>query len=197
MRDLHLGLPQGLSLLGVPRLSVDAATLAFLLVGIAAFLAGALALLSREIVHTVIYIGGFFASLGVVYFLLSAPFLGLLQLAVYAGAVTILLMFAVMVIKRRIFAREAVLGIKAPTFILALLVGAVLLDLAQRVPAYASAPACPASDPYCVSLLAQNLFLDNGGWLLLLGFVMLSALAGAVHLAREWRTPAVRKIRED
>lgn len=190
MRDLHLGLPQGLPLLGGSRLNPETAV--FLVVGAASFLSGALALLSKEIVHTVIFIGGLFAGLAVVYFLLEAPFLGLLQLSVYAGAVTILLMFAVMVIKRRIFARESVLGVQFPTLVLAILVGAVLVDLAFKVPSYAY-----TAEPYTVGQLSANLFLANGAWVLVLGFIMFSALAGAVHLAREWRTPAVRRIRED
>lgn len=195
MRDVHLGLSQGVPLLGVPRLNAE--TFTFIVLALGAVLSGALALLSREIVHTVIFIGGLFADLGAIYFVLSSPFLGLLQLAVYAGAVTILLMFAVMVIKRRIFARESTLGIQVPTLALAVLVGAVLVNVAMDVPNYGPAPSCPAADPYCVGALAQNLFLLNGAWLVLLGFIMLSALVGAVHLAREWRTPSVRRIRED
>jgi NADH:ubiquinone oxidoreductase subunit 6 (subunit J) len=190
--DLHLGLPQGLPVLGGPRLNLDLTTWVFLLVGAATFVSGAVALLSREIVHTVIFIGGLFAGLAVVYFLLQAPFIGLLQLSVYAGAVTILLMFAVMVVKRRIFARESVLGVQLPTLILSILVGAVIVNVALESP---SNP--PVAQPYSVSQLSSNLFLANGAWVLLLGFVMLSALAGAVHLAREWRTPAVRRVRED
>jgi NADH-quinone oxidoreductase subunit J len=170
----------------------DLTTAVFLVVGAATFLSGAVALMSKEIVHTIIFIGGLFAGLAVIYFLLSAPFLGLLQLSVYAGAVTILLMFAVMVVKRRIFAREAVLGVQLPTTILSVLVGAVLVNVALEVPSYA-----PHTSYDVAQDLAPNLFLLNGGWLLLLGFVMLAGLAGAVHLAREWRTPAVRRIRED
>ncbi|MDE1820663.1 MAG: NADH-quinone oxidoreductase subunit J [Euryarchaeota archaeon] len=185
-------------------MTLDPATVAFVLVGVAAFASGAIALLSREIVHTVIFIGGFFAGLAVVYFLLSAPFLGLLQLAVYAGAVTILLMFAVMVVKRRIFAREAVLGVRVPTLVITVLVGFVLLDVAHMLttpaapyPYTSPGVMCGGGDPYCVTSLGQNLFLQNGAWLDLLGLIMLSSLAGAVHLAREWRTPSVRRIRED
>ena len=48
----------------------------------------ALALLVRELVHTILWIAVFFVALSGIYFLLSAPFLGVLQLGVYAGAVT-------------------------------------------------------------------------------------------------------------
>ena len=162
-------------------------TLSFLVVGAGTFVAAAFALTSREIVHTIVYIGAFFAGLATIYFLLQAPFLGLLQLAVYAGAVTILLMFAVMVLRKRIFAREARAFLSVGPSVVAILLGLVLVDLALRAPSYVAGPY------YSVSELSQNLFLVNGGWLLLLGLVMLSALTGGVHLARETRKAPTAK----
>jgi len=185
VRDLHLRLPQGVPVLGGRE--VNAETFAFLVVGAGTFVSGAFAITSREIVHTIIYIGAFFAGLATIYFLLQAPFLGLLQLAVYAGAVTILLMFAVMVLRKRIFAREARTALSALPILLALLLGLVLVDLALRAPAYLPGPA------YGVGTLSQNLFLVNGGWLLLLGLVMLSALTGGVYLARETRSSSLAR----
>ncbi len=162
-------------------------TLSFLVVGAGTFVAAAFALTSREIVHTIVYIGAFFAGLATIYFLLQAPFLGLLQLAVYAGAVTILLMFAVMVLRKRIFAREARAFLSVGPSVVAILLGLVLVDLALRAPSYVAGPY------YSVNELSQNLFLVNGGWLLLLGLVMLSALTGGVHLARETRKAPTAK----
>ena len=52
-----------------------------ILLGIAAVTA-LLALLAREVVHTIIWIGGFFVTLSAIYFVLYAAFLGVLQLAV-------------------------------------------------------------------------------------------------------------------
>lgn len=146
-----------------------------------AVLTALLALLSREVVHTIIWIGGFFIALASIYFLLQANFLGVLQLAVYAGAVTILLLFAVMVIKKRMFAREAITGVNLVPLLLAFLVAVVLVDLAATLPGAAPTAA------YDVTWLSQNLFGLNGAWLILLGLLMLSALVGSIHLARERR----------
>lgn len=141
-----------------------------------------LALLVRELVHTILWIAVFFVDLAAIYFLLSAPFLGVLQLGVYAGAVTILLLFGVMVTRKRIFSREAATGIGATPLALAVLV--VLLVMA-------AVSVLPSGEvpirPYDVTLLSTTLFGTDGPWLLLLGLTMLGALSGAIYLVREGR----------
>ena len=86
-----------------------------------------------------------------------------------------------MVIKKRIFVREAGAGVGPVPILLALALGAVLVALAVGVPGGTTYSA------YDVTVLSANLFTRNGAWLLLLGLVMLSALAGSIHLAREMR----------
>jgi NADH-quinone oxidoreductase subunit J len=156
--------------------------LAFLVLGAIAVITAVLALLVRELVHTIIWVATFFVALAAIYFLLEAPFLGVLQLGVYAGAVTILLLFGVMVTRKRIFSREAATGIGPAPLGLALLTIVLVATVATTLP---SQP-LPVRG-YDVSLLSQNLFNVNGAWLVLLGLVMLSALAGAIYLVREGR----------
>jgi NADH-quinone oxidoreductase subunit J len=156
--------------------------LAFLVLGAVAVVTAILALLVRELVHTIIWVATFFVALAALYFLLEAPFLGVLQLGVYAGAVTILLLFGVMVTRKRIFSREAATGIGPAPLALALLTIVLVATVATTLPTQP----IPVRT-YEVSLLSQNLFNVNGGWLVLLGLVMLSALAGAIYLVREGR----------
>ncbi|MCI4351171.1 MAG: NADH-quinone oxidoreductase subunit J [Thermoplasmata archaeon] len=141
-----------------------------------------LALLVRELVHTILWVSVFFVALAGLYFLLAAPFLGVLQLGVYAGAVTILLLFGVMVTRKRIFSREAATGIGPAPLGLALLT-IVLLATGAATASTADRPL--AMHP--VVALANTLFGIDGGWLLLLGLTMLGALAGAIYLVREGR----------
>ena len=156
--------------------------LAFLVLAVTAVATSLAALLVRELVHTIVWVALFFVSLSGFYFLVNAPFLGVLQLGVYAGAVTILLLFGVMVTRKRIFAREAATGLAAPPVALALIVIVVLLTAAASIPA--------ATDQvygYPVAALSNVLFGVYGGYLLLLGLVMLPALAGSIYLVREGR----------
>jgi NADH:ubiquinone oxidoreductase subunit 6 (subunit J) len=85
--------------------------LAFLALAVIAVATGLAALLVRELVHTILWVSVFFVDLSAIYFLLEAPFLGVLQLGVYAGAVTVLLLFGIMVTRKRIFSRDAATGL--------------------------------------------------------------------------------------
>ncbi|MGD0718398.1 MAG: NADH-quinone oxidoreductase subunit J [Thermoplasmata archaeon] len=156
--------------------------LAFLALALIAVATGILALLVRELVHTIVWIGVFFVDLAAIYFLLLAPFLGVLQLGVYAGAVTILLLFGIMVTRKRIFSRDAATGITAVPIGLAVVAFIFLLVALPKLPQ--GETSIGSYDP---SLLSQNLFGPGGPWLLLLGLVMLSALVGAIYLVREGR----------
>ncbi len=156
--------------------------IAFALLAAVAVVTAIAALLVRELVHTILWVAVFFVDLAAIYFLLEAPFLGVLQLGVYAGAVTILLLFGVMVTRKRIFSREAATGIGPVAVALALLtvvfVGTGLGELPQ------GEVTIRAYDP---STLSVNLFGPNGAWLLLLGLIMLAAVSGAIFLVREGR----------
>jgi len=141
-----------------------------------------LSLLVRELIHTILWIAVFFVALAGVYFLLEAPFLGVLQLGVYAGAVTILLLFGVMVTRKRIFSKEAATGIGPGPVALALSM-TILLGAAATVLPQQSLPV----RSYDVTTLSSTLFNVDGAWLLLLGVTMLAALSGAIYLVREGR----------
>jgi NADH-quinone oxidoreductase subunit J len=156
--------------------------LAFLVLAATATFTALASLLVRELVHTIVWVAVFFVALAGFYFLVSAPFLGVLQLGVYAGAVTILLLFGVMVTRKRIFAREAATGLGPAPVALALLIVVVLATAASTIPASTS-----QIHGYSVQALSNALFSVYGGWLLLLGLVMLPALAGSIYLVREGR----------
>jgi NADH:ubiquinone oxidoreductase subunit 6 (subunit J) len=157
-------------------------TAAFVVLAVIAVATALLALLVRELVHTILWVAVFFVTLAGLYFLLEAPFLGVLQLGIYAGAVTILLLFGVMVTRKRIFSREAATGIGPMPLALAIVMVALVASLTPELP---SAATPLRSIP--VQALSVQLFDVDGAWLLLLGLAMLAALAGAIYLVREGR----------
>ncbi len=156
--------------------------LAFLALALVAVGTAAAALLVRELVHTILWIAIFFVDLSAIYFLLDAPFLGVLQLGVYAGAVTILLLFGIMTTRKRIFSREAATGIGPVPVALALVTFIFLASALGELP-----QSTTTVQSYAPTALSQNLFGPNGPWLLLLGLVMLAGVAGAIYLVREGR----------
>jgi NADH:ubiquinone oxidoreductase subunit 6 (subunit J) len=161
---------------------VNLPELAFFALAAIAMVTAIAALLVRELVHTIMWIAIFFVDLSAIYFLLEAPFLGVLQLGVYAGAVTVLLLLGIMVTRKRIFSREAATGIGPAALALALLSFVFVVTAVGELP---SAPqTIRAYDP---AALSENLFGPDGPWLLLLGLIMLASVAGAIYLVREGR----------
>jgi NADH-quinone oxidoreductase subunit J len=161
---------------------VSLTELAFLVLAAVAVLTAAAALLVRELVHTILWIAVFFVDLAAIYFLLQAPFLGVLQLGVYAGAVTVLLLFGIMVTRKRIFSREAATGLGPVPLALGALTFVFLISAVGELP---SAEVSVRS--YAPADLSQTLFGPDGPWLLLLGLIMLTSVSGAIYLVREGR----------
>lgn len=60
----------------------------------------ALVVSSREIFHSAIYLVAMFLGIAAFFVMLSAEFLAAVQILVYAGAVTVLILFAIMLTKR-------------------------------------------------------------------------------------------------
>jgi len=166
--------------LGDSKVSIE--ELAFLALAVVALVTAVAALLVRELVHTILWVAVFFVDISAIYFLLQAPFLGVLQLGVYAGAVTILLLFGIMVTRKRIFAREAATGISEVPLALAVVTFIFVIAVVGELP-QTSTPV-RSYDP---TLLSENLFGTNGPWLLLLGLIMMGAVAGSIYLVREGR----------
>ncbi len=156
--------------------------LAFLALAAVAVATALAALLVRELVHTILWISVFFVDLSAIYFLLAAPFLGVLQLGVYAGAVTVLLLFGIMVTRKRIFSREAAAGLGPVPLALAAVLVIFLVSAVGQLPAGTT----PVTG-YDPSALSAALFDTYGPYLLLLGLVMLGGVAGAIYLVREGR----------
>jgi len=65
-----------------------------------------LTLEAREIVHSVIFLCSTFVGVAGLYFLLNAEFIGIVQIMIYIGAVTVLIAFAIILTRRDIMERE-------------------------------------------------------------------------------------------
>ncbi|MFH0730186.1 MAG: NADH-quinone oxidoreductase subunit J [Pseudomonadota bacterium] len=74
-------------------------TIIFYLLGAGIILATLLAVTRRDMVHAVIYLVMSFFGSAMLFYLLGAPFLGALEIIVYAGAIMILFLFIVMMLK--------------------------------------------------------------------------------------------------
>lgn len=71
-------------------------TIAFFLIALAVLGFAVMMLSFRKVVYMALSIGGVFIGCALIYFMLGAEFIGIAQVAIYAGAITILILFAIM-----------------------------------------------------------------------------------------------------
>src|SRR5438445_13764708 len=70
----------------------------FIIVAAVAIFSAALMLVSRNAVHSALFLLTNFLCVAFFYLLLNAPFLAMIQVTVYAGAIMVLFMFVIMIL---------------------------------------------------------------------------------------------------
>lgn len=156
-------------------------TLAFVVLALASIGSAVMMLSTRNVVHAAFWLLGAMVASAGIYLLLSAEFLALVQVLVYAGAVAVLVLFVIMITLRR---REDAIrpfepgwtgGVIAVAFL-----AAVYIAIARFSPIIA---AMPGKAPGVVAL-GKVLFTT---WLLpfeVASLVLLVALVGSVWWAK-------------
>jgi NADH-quinone oxidoreductase subunit J len=82
----------------------------FLIIGGFILVAAVLAVTVRNIIHAALWLIASFFAVGALYFLMEAEFLGVAQVLVYVGAISILILFAIMLTRDTSNAEEQGLG---------------------------------------------------------------------------------------
>lgn len=147
---------------------------------------GALGVMSsRNVVHAAFWLLEVMLAVAGLYLLLSAEFLALVQVLVYAGAVTVLLLFVIMLTLRRREDAVRPLDASLAAGALTLVFGAILyVGLARFAPAIAPMP----DEIPDVAAFGLMLFSPDGGWVLpfeIASLVLLVALVAAVWWSKE------------
>jgi NADH-quinone oxidoreductase subunit J len=75
---------------------------AFIIVAAIMILAAIYVVTDKEVVHSAFYLALVFLCVGFVFFFLEAEFIGVVQILVYVGAITILFAFSIMLTRRYI-----------------------------------------------------------------------------------------------
>lgn len=137
---------------------------------------------SRSVLHSAIFLIGSLAGVGAMYVFLMVDFLALVQFLVYGGAVTVLILLALMLTRTDV--KESLNGSQAP---FAALAGAVLMVVLVVVSIDVSWPRNVADKPTGIPLetISEKLFVDFGPPFVIASVVLLVALVGAIILARQ------------
>jgi NADH-quinone oxidoreductase subunit J len=143
--------------------------------------------LSRNAVHSALYLLLNFATFAAMYIMLGAQFLGVVQIVVYAGAIVVLFLFVVMLIggeigdirsKSRSYTR-IVAGIVVAAFLLAL-----IFVIGQSLPADALPKGAP--DNGSVQAIGAVLYTEYLLPFELASILLLAGMLGGVVLARRY-----------
>lgn len=155
----------------------------FALIAVAVIGGAVMMMLSRNVVHATLWMLETMLATAALYLLLSAEFLALVQVMVYAGAVSVLVLFVVMLTLRR--REDAARSLDASPVAAALavaLVAAVAMGITRFVPATAGAAAKMPD----VAGLGRLMFDPSGQVMVpfeIASIVLLVALVGAVWWA--------------
>jgi NADH-quinone oxidoreductase subunit J len=163
----------------------------------AVFAFGALAsamavVLTRNTVYSALYFVAHLLCLAVLYCLLNAPLLGVLQVMIYAGAVVVLFLFAVMILDIGEQERAALFNSSGQAWgagMLGLLLFALLAFALGHVDlAKALAPAGPESAPGVgvdnIASVARSLFRQGALIFEAVGVLLLTAVVAVMVMAK-------------
>jgi NADH-quinone oxidoreductase subunit J len=137
-------------------------------------------IISRNQAHNALFLVLSFSSLGGLFGLLDAPFAAVVQVLVYAGAIMVLFLFAIMMFNLK---RNPPGGRRMLRIVLTGGLGLVLLAellVAGRKALSGGAAAAPSRDP---AVLGRLLFTDHLYAFEITSLLILAALVGALALA--------------
>jgi NADH:ubiquinone oxidoreductase subunit 6 (subunit J) len=166
-----------------PESTIEA--IAFYIIGGAAALCALGCVISTNIVRMATCLFGTLGSVAVLYFLMAANFLGVIQLIVYAGGTLIVIIFGVMLTSKSPwvkFAPRRVEIVAGAVVCLALFVGLVTAFRGVRWPAGRSAPG-----GFTVEQIGRELLTTYLVPFELASVLLLAVMIGAAYLARAER----------
>jgi NADH-quinone oxidoreductase subunit J len=158
-------------------------TIIFYILAVAILLTTGLAITRRNLVHAVVYLVFSFFGSAMIFYLFGAPFLAVLEVIIYAGAIMILFLFIIIMVraetsKESLFPLQQLLPI-ALIAVVYLVIGAVIVSSA------------PGSQVTLEIALAKpkafGEYLFQRHWLAIeiVSLLLLIALVGALYLGRK------------
>lgn len=159
----------------------------FYLFGVLMLLAAIMTVISRSAVVSAIWLVFSFANTAGIFALLSAPFLAILQILVYAGAIMVLFLFVIMMLEGPVLADERIPRSLIRKLMLGLPVAAVAVILISWLSRYgisgftAASPEVVGTSVNVAELLLNRYLLAFE----LISIVLLVAIIGAIALGRK------------
>lgn len=164
--------------------------IAFFVAAVVAILASVMVITRRNAVHALLYLIVSFFSIGLIFFLLGAPFIAALEVIVYAGAIMVLFLFVMMMLnvgKASEQQEAAWFDIRdwiGPLILTGILLGELIYVLSVNPAAILQGTVVQPKD------LGRVLFSQYFLAVEFASMILLSGLVGAFHLGRRREKPA-------
>jgi NADH-quinone oxidoreductase subunit J len=143
-----------------------------------------LSITRRNVMHAIIYLVISFFAMAPLFYLLGAPFLALLEIIIYAGAIMVLFIFIVMMLEigATPFAPGQWLRQWFPAVVLSLIAGIIMGFLIWQTPAQKAVLPLAMATPH-----ALGVFVFERYWLAveIASLLLFVALVGAYYLGRK------------
>ncbi|MGH2607906.1 MAG: NADH-quinone oxidoreductase subunit J family protein [Tepidiformaceae bacterium] len=140
---------------------------------------------SRSVIHSAIFLIASLGGVGAMYVILTVEFLALVQFLIYGGAVTVLILLALMLTRQSVSGQpEKVTGVQAP---FAVLVGGLLMAILIASAVATEWPGDVDDTPTNIAIdaISRHLFDTFGVPFIIASVLLLVALVGAIILARQ------------
>ena len=179
-------------------------TLIFFVIVAAIALVGAFFMITaRNLMHAVLWMVLNFASVAILYITLSAPFVAMVQVAVYAGAIMVLFVFVIMLLnvraeEARVDRAKYLAWLAVPLFVVLLgQVFSVIARLPDRMPPESTADLAknPEQVLGTVQSIGFGMFTDYLFPFEATSVLILMAIVGAMFLAKRERRPATTETK--
>lgn len=144
-----------------------------------------LALESKELIYGGIALAISMLGIAGFFLLLDAPFVAMFQIVVYVGAVAVLIIFTVMLVRTQdLFSVKDDKGRKVAGIILTLItiggIGGILLASGIKDPTFGN----PTAAPVNIIEIGKSMFTYYSPAIIVLGLTLAGAVIGALALAR-------------
>lgn len=168
----------------------------FYLLGLVTVAATVLAITRSNLVHAVVYLVLSFFGTALLFYLLGAPFLALLEIIIYAGSIMVLFLFIIMTLQLGEGRKRGWAALRP--WLPALVLGAAALSCAVFLITMAPGSAVGLM-PATASPLEFGRALFQQHWFAVevASFLLLAALVGALYLGRREAGGAVNSPKEN
>jgi NADH:ubiquinone oxidoreductase subunit 6 (subunit J) len=172
-------------------LDVDWEFLAFVVLSVFEVAGSILVVINKRLVRAAFWLALTLVTIGAIYVLFLSEFIFIIQILVYAGAVPVLVVFGIMLTRRRIMdepGRGRVVMVREFTVVLAVaaLFGVMAVSFLGPVAWPQSGVAIPVYDPSATSPrgIANSMFDSFSIAVILIAILLGSGMIGGVYLAK-------------